>query len=103
MGKATFTAQPVIHTPSLSLLQSRCILFIYPDTVAQFSPEWGKLNQALWNRYTFRPSFRPLNCHCWPAIYETQQNKCNARGAEQEKKKPEDVAEIAAHGVGCTG
>lgn len=23
---------------SLSLLQSRCILFIYPDTVAQFSP-----------------------------------------------------------------
>lgn len=59
MEKATFTAQPLIHThpfaASLSLLQSRCILFIYPDTVAQFSTEGGKLNQTLWNRYTSQP------------------------------------------------
>lgn len=45
MEKATFTEQPLIHThppaAALSLLQSRCILFIYPDTVAQFSPNEG--------------------------------------------------------------
>jgi len=43
--RATSTAEPLIHThplaASLSLLQYRCILFIYPDTVAQFSPNEG--------------------------------------------------------------
>ena len=81
MEKATFTEQPLCHTPSCHFTVFIAVQMhsVYLPTL---QPNLGKMREIK-SGLEKSLHFPPLNCHCWPVIYEMKRNKCNAPRAEQ--------------------